>query len=115
MRVLVCGGRDFKDRRELWHWLNMIHETYGITSIVEGGAKGADAIARAWGGTNGISVLTFEANWSKYGRKAGPIRNQQMLDEAHPELVVATAGGVGTADMVKKARQAGVPVLRVCM
>jgi hypothetical protein len=48
------------------------------------------------------------ADWEKLGRSAGPIRNQAMLDEGRPDLVVAFPGHHGTADMVRRARAAGV-------
>jgi hypothetical protein len=53
------------------------------------------------------------ADWNTHGRAAGPIRNQRMLDEVKPELVVAFPGGRGTADMVRRAREAGVNVYLV--
>lgn len=56
-------------------------------------------------------MRTFRANSRKHGRAAGPIRNQQMLDEGKPHLVVAFPGGTGTADMVRRAQAAGVLVL----
>jgi hypothetical protein len=52
---------------------------------------------------NYVPVIEFPANWKVYGRAAGPIRNMKMLLEGKPDLVVAFPGGIGTADMVKKA------------
>jgi hypothetical protein len=57
-----------------------------------------------------LKRFEIKANWRKYGPAAGPIRNQQMLDWG-PDLVVAFAGGTGTAGMVALARAAGVPVI----
>ena len=51
------------------------------------------------------------AEWHRLGRKAGPIRNQRMLDEGKPDLVVAFPGGTGTAGMVALACKAGVRVI----
>lgn len=55
----------------------------------------------------------YPANWLKYGRMAGAMRNQQMLDEEEVDLVVAFPGGKGTADMVRRARAAGIEVREV--
>lgn len=55
----------------------------------------------------------FPADWVTLGKAAGPIRNQQMLDEAKPDWVVAFPGGNGTADMVRRARKAGVKIVEV--
>lgn len=60
----------------------------------------------------GITVEPHPADWKRHGRAAGPIRNQKMLEEK-PEMVVAFPGGKGTADMVKKAGQAGIEVFVV--
>lgn len=112
MKVLVCGGRDFNDALTLGSWLGGIHKNNGpITLLIEGGARGADYMAREFAKWSGIPTQTFEADWTKHGRAAGPIRNQQMLDEGKPDLVVAFEGGDGTRDMVTKARAAGVRVL----
>lgn len=62
---------------------------------------------------NCIPCLNYPANWSKYKKKAGPIRNQQMLDEGKPDLVVAFSGGTGTADMVHRAKVANVKVIEI--
>jgi hypothetical protein len=112
MRVLVCGGRDFNDALTLGSWLGGIHKNNGpITLLIEGGARGADFMARKFAEWQGIPTKTFEADWTKHGKAAGPIRNQQMLDEGKPDLVVAFEGGAGTRDMVTKAKAAGVKIL----
>jgi hypothetical protein len=80
--------------------------------LIHGDANGADRLAGEWGTARGITVEAHPADWKKHGRAAGPIRNQKMLEET-PALVVAFPGGKGTADMVKKARQAGVEVFVV--
>ncbi|HVM95122.1 MAG TPA: hypothetical protein VMT89_01980, partial [Candidatus Acidoferrales bacterium] len=60
--------------------------------------------------TRGVKRLGFMADWRRNGRAAGPIRNQQMLTEGKPDLVVAFPGGRGTRDMVNKAKAANVAV-----
>jgi hypothetical protein len=58
----------------------------------------------------GVQVIARPADWRRYGRAAGPIRNKEML--AHrPQLAVAFPGGTGTADMVGKAKAAGLDVV----
>lgn len=112
MRVLVCGGRDFNDSLTLGSWLGGIHKNNGpITLLIEGGARGADFMARKFAEWAGIPVKTFPADWDTLGNAAGPIRNRQMLVEGKPDLVVAFEGGRGTADMVSQAKAAGIKVL----
>jgi hypothetical protein len=83
------------------------------TLIIHGAAKGADTLAGRWAKEFNIPVLVFPADWKKYGRRAGPIRNAQMLSEGKPNLVVAFPGGRGTANMVGLSQKAGVPVYAV--
>lgn len=112
MKVLVCGGRNFNDALTLGSWLGGIHKNNGpITLLIEGGARGADHMAREFAEWSGIPIKTFEADWDAYGKAAGPRRNQQMLDEGKPDLVVAFEGGRGTANMIEQAKAAGVRVL----
>lgn len=112
MRVLVCGGRDYQNERVAFLVLDFVNDTWGIRHVIEGGALGADRFARRWAAQNNVTVSTFEADWS-LGRRAGPIRNQRMLEEGRPMLVVAFPGGNGTADMVRRARANRVPVLEI--
>ena len=113
MRVLVCGGRDFDDRQLLNNTLVDLHAAEGIDVIIHGCAHGADEIAGTWAHYAGIEQVRFPADWRVNGKAAGPIRNQQMLDEGKPDVVVAFPGGRGTADMMTRARRAGVRVIEV--
>ena len=108
MKVLVTGGRDYGNTRRVFEVLSYEQPTL----LCQGGANGADQLARAWAITHDIPYVTYEADWSQ-GRKAGPLRNQQMLDEFKPDLVVAFPGGRGTADMVRRAKAVGVEVREV--
>jgi hypothetical protein len=111
MRVLVCGGRNFHDGDMLIEALNEIHAATPITLVIQGGAAGADRLAGYWAYRRAIECKVYPAQWKRYGNRiAGPIRNQLMLDDGKPDLVVAFPGGSGTADMVRRARTAGVPV-----
>lgn len=81
--------------------------------VIHGGARGADTHA-GWAATAvDIPVAVYPADWATHGRRAGPIRNAQMLAEGRPDAVLAFPGGRGTADMVRQARAAGVPVWEV--
>lgn len=110
MRVLVCGGRDFADRDRVFNALDKLNPD----SIVQGGARGADALAVQWASARGIPYTTIAARWRLYGGAAGPIRNQAMLDLCKPDLVLAFPGGRGTADMVTRAVAAGIEVVGQC-
>ena len=111
MIVIVCGGRDFADYPYVKGTLACVHAIYPITQIVQGGARGADALARRWATEVGIEVRTFEPDWTRYGKSAGPMRNRQMADEAGAELCIAFTGGAGTANMIDEAKRVKMRVL----
>lgn len=109
MRILVCGGRNYRNADVL----NLTLLSFGIPEeIITGGASGADAMAEAWAIRKGIPVKVFKAEWSRHGKAAGPIRNQKMIDEAQPDVVVAFPGGKGTDDMVSRAIKSGISVIK---
>lgn len=113
VKVIVCGGRDYQEYDNVIRCLDALHRKHGIDLIIEGGANGADAHAGIWAMNNKIPRCTFHANWDQHGRKAGPIRNSEMLTFMNPDCVVAFPGGKGTYDMVCQAKRAGVKVWEV--
>lgn len=106
--VLVTGGREYKDQALVFKVLDLMHGKHGIKLIIEGGARGADHLARLWAKSRDVPLRTFPADWKVHGKRAGPIRNGQMLKEGHPDWVIAFEGGSGTADMLSQAWKAGV-------
>jgi len=115
MRILVCGGREYDDWFQFCGWMDAITKKAAPKdiTIIQGGAKGADFLARVWAKYVRINSEEYPANWKKHGKGAGPIRNQKMLDEGKPDVVIAFPGGTGTADMVERARKAKVKVIKV--
>lgn len=83
--------------------------------IVHGAAKGVDSIADYYAQVYGYEVRPHPANWDKYHRAAGPIRNTEMLDEENPNLVLAfhddIVGSKGTKNMVNQAIKRGIPTI----
>ncbi len=114
MRVIVCGGRDYHDSERVWRVLDGIHARECIHVVGHGAARGADSLAGAWARERGVMEFARPAQWTEYGRAAGPRRNSELLREVKPALVVVFPGGAGTADMRRKAqRQRGVKVVTV--
>lgn len=114
MRVLVCGGRDYSDREHVYAELTRLHaESKDFWFLIHGAARGADTLAAEWAEWIGVPHQAFRADWKRLRKAAGAIRNQQMLDEGKPDLVVAFPGGVGTADMIRRAERAGIRVVRI--
>ena len=106
-RILVCGGREYDDHKTL---SKILHALKPI-EIIQGGQKkkikegvyiGADYHALQFAIENEIHYQTFEADWNKYKKCAGFIRNKQMLIEGCPDFTVAFPGGNGTLDMINQ-------------
>jgi hypothetical protein len=116
MRVLVCGGRDFDDGGLMISVLDRLHTETPFTVLIHGNARGADRAADAWARCRGVPREPYEVpqgEWDELGKKFGALRNQRMLDEGKPDLVVAFPGGGGTKDLVRRAIKARVPLHEV--
>jgi hypothetical protein len=77
MKIAIIGSRDFTDRK----LLNEVLESYKskITLVVSGAARGADKLGEQWAIDNNIKTLIFPADWDKYGKRAGFIRNEDII------------------------------------
>jgi hypothetical protein len=116
VKVLVCGGRDYADSEFVGKVLDSYLEHYPDLAICCGydtdneRFQGADQLAYEWAGKRDVPRTAYAAAWRKYGRAAGPIRNQHQLSDFEPRYVVAFPGGTGTADMCRRARKKGCSV-----
>lgn len=125
MRVLICGGRYYNDLEEFhyrtsevlwkkgWHHPKDPYRPHRDVVIISGMAKGADTLATKYAKINSLILAEFPADWNKYGKSAGYIRNKEMLEKGKPDLVIAFPGGKGTAMMINLARKAGVEVIEI--
>lgn len=110
MKVLVCGGRDFQERRMVFRAMDLLHSLYRVTMLISGKAKGADQLGIDWAHGAGVLVKEYPAEWATHGNAAGPIRNRVMLHVGDPDYVVVFPGGRGTADMRRISEAAGKPI-----
>lgn len=113
VRIIICGSRNWTNKRTIHREIDRLLAKYGDELvIIQGGARGADTIATIYALDKNIKVCSYNADWETYGKRAGPIRNQRMIDEGKPQGVVAfDLGTSGTADMVSRSRNAGLPVI----
>lgn len=111
MRLLICGDRNWTDQAAITE----IVERLRPEVVIEGDARGADRMAGIAGALAGCKVEIYPAEWDKYKRAAGSIRNQQMLDYGEPTHVIAfhdnLAESKGTRDMINRSLKAKLPVL----
>lgn len=112
-RAIICGGRDYKNRARVFQILDAARDRLGLDFLIQGGADGADYLGWQWSDERGVRCGSFNADWKKHGKKAGPIRNARMIADGKPDFVIAFPGGFGTMDMVQKAEQAGIRVIKV--
>lgn len=110
MRFIVCGGRGYLDCATAFARLDELDAQCGVSCVIEGGARGADSLGRLWAIKRGRAVQTFKADWAGEGKAAGAARNARMIAEGKPDGVLAFPGSYGTADMVRKAKAAGLLV-----
>jgi hypothetical protein len=111
LRILVCGGRRYDDPTLIRRVLEEYETEFDFDppTIVHGAAPGADYLAAREAKALGYPIEGHPANWENLGKRAGPIRNQGMIDSG-VDLVIAFGGGQGTADCVARARRRGIPV-----
>lgn len=111
-RIIVCGGVHFDDYEDFKSKMDPLVASYENVTLVSGHAKGADTLAEMYAAEKGIPIKVFPAEWTKYGKAAGPIRNRAMLDYAKEQTPVVAAfwngESRGTGNMIKQAKKAGV-------
>ena len=121
MILLVTGGRTFceavegKSREDYMAErmaLGFALDWIGPSSVIVGDADGADRWTRIWCERRGVKFTEFTADWDKLGKRAGPLRNQRMVD-MRPDAAIRFLGGTGTADCAARCESAGVPVYEV--
>ena len=109
-RVVIAGSRDFNDYKlfssVVDNCLSRIRHEYDII-ILSGHCSGADMMAERYAQENGFELEEFPADWS-LGRKAGPLRNKQMVDIAD-YAIAFPSGGRGTQSLINFAKQKGIP------
>lgn len=110
IRLLAYGGRFYKDKEAVYRALDSIHRLRCIEVLIHGGATGADSFAGTWAYDRGVNVVSYPARWTRHGKAAGMIRNEQMLHEGKPTAAVQFPGGAGTRNMRTLLDKAGVPV-----
>lgn len=110
MKIIVTGGRYYKDYAMLDDVLNLFPQ---VSCIIQGGATGADLLAREYAKDNDIKCKTYDAEWDIHGKAAGPIRNRIMLKENKDSIVIAFPGGKGTENCIQEAVKLNMIILRV--
>ena len=111
-KVVVGGGRFLHDKDFVYAVLDRFHAQHGFTRLAHGDCRGADKLAEKWARERGVHAEPYPALWDEHGRGAGPRRNRYMLKTEQPNLVITFPGGSGTEDLIAKAAEFGLRVVR---
>jgi len=115
--VLICGDRYWINKDVIRRELLPLKEHNPNIIIITGACKGADLLGEEVAKELGFQIKSYPANWNRHGNAAGPIRNQQMIDENKVDLVLAFHSNInnsrGTLNMINKAKAKNIPILLI--
>jgi hypothetical protein len=101
MKVIIAGPRYVTDLEIVKNAIDA--SGFIITQVVSGGARGVDTLGEIWAQASGIKFVRFPADWERYGKSAGPIRNKQMAEYSSALIAIYDGKSRGTGDMIKRA------------
>ena len=111
-KIAIVGSRNFNDYSLIEEVVQKRYiENLGLCSedvtIISGGARGADSLAEKLANCRGYRMIVFPAEWGKYGKKAGMIRNQYIIENADVVFAFWDGKSPGTANSISLARRFG--------
>ncbi len=107
MKLAVVGSRDFHDYAWLERCLLSCIDIASIKEVISGGARGADSLAERFAAVHGLSFSVIPADWKKYGKRAGPLRNTEIVRQADMVIAFWDGSSRGTRNTIDKALRAG--------
>lgn len=104
MKTIIAGSRsitpkEFKTAIKKCKW------SHKISTVVSGGAAGADKLGELWAASAGLKLQIYLPDWESFGKAAGPIRNEEMADNAEALLAIWDGSSRGTISMIELARK----------
>ena len=108
MRTIIAGCRTATDFQDVQKAIE--DSEFDISVVISGAARGADKLGEEWAARNNISIERYPANWDKYGRSAGPIRNGEMAKVADALIALWDGQSRGTKNMIETAEKKGLKV-----
>ena len=116
-RMIVAGGRDYSNQNIVNYYIDRVKDvcdSRGLNLVIVCGmATGADTLGRNYAISNGLEVLEFPADWNKYGKSAGYIRNKEMGDVADSAIVFWDGRSKGSKFMIDIMHELKKPVVAI--
>lgn len=110
-RVIIAGGRDFRDYDLLTKTMdNLLSNTKDDIMVVCGKARGADTLGERYAKERGYAIRYFPANWERYGKAAGYLRNTEMAKNADALVAFWDGMSLGTRHMIEIAKARGLKI-----
>jgi hypothetical protein len=110
IKVIIAGGRDFKDYEKLKNICDIAFKSYPQVEIVSGTAHGADLLGEQYANDRGHLIKRFPADWDNYGKGAGFRRNVEMAEYAGALLAFWDGSSRGTQHMINTAKKKGLKI-----
>jgi hypothetical protein len=107
MKLAIIGSRTFNNYKLLQETLEQYKPE--ITLIISGAAKGADLLGEKWALENNIQTLIFPANWNKYGKRAGYIRNEDIIKNCDYCIAFWDGESKGTKHSISLCKKYNIP------
>jgi hypothetical protein len=106
MKLAIVGSRNFTDIDKFNKCITEVVELWGKPDeVVSGGARGADTLGEKWAQANGIPTTIYKPDWTKYGKRAGIIRNIDIITRASHVIAFPSKSGKGTQHSIKLAKE----------
>jgi hypothetical protein len=101
LRTIIAGPRFVTNYQILLDAVSEVQQHWTITTVISGTARGVDSLGERWAKENGIPLERYPADWERYGRTAGPIRNREMAEVAEALLAIWDGKSTGTGHMIR--------------
>ncbi|REE80318.1 uncharacterized protein DUF2493 [Lutibacter oceani] len=111
MKIIIAGSRTYTDYKKLSEVCDQFLQDQTDIEIVSGSYyKGADKLGEQYAKERGYKITQFPADWKRFGRAAGPKRNEQMANYANALIAFWDGASKGTKHMIDLAKSTGLKI-----
>ena len=108
MKVIIAGSRHIEDYAALEKFITEID--WPVSEVISGGCRGVDSLGEKWAEAQGLPVTVCHADWVRYGREAGELRNREMAQNADGLILLWDGKSPGASCMMREAARASIPI-----